>query len=84
MIKNNFNQEELKEALSKLYGEEASKVMHTILPGILMDFQKVLDRGPAQSEIYEEYRLEDGKGIIKVFGTKLTNEKMTVDRILII
>ena len=81
MIRRNFNIEDLELSLTKLYGVDGIKVMNTILPGIIMDFQKVLVDRDGSDEVTEEYRLEDGKGVIQVKGRRTPDGDMTIDGI---
>ena len=55
----------LEKELQKVYGQqEGSRVFRTVLPGILGDFLKMLAGVPTGTRVQEEYRLEDGKGVI--------------------
>ena len=61
----------LEEELKKCYGqEEGMRVYRTIIPGILGDFAKVIRQAPPGSIAREEYRLEDGRGIIYMTAKK--------------
>ena len=66
-----MNTENLIQKLNELYGEGSGmKVYMTIMPGILSDFQKMLASSPIGETVTEEYRLENGKGIIVLTGKR--------------
>ena len=54
-------------------------VCNTIMPGILADYNRMLDHAPVGKEISEEYRLGDGKGAIHVKGIRQHNGKISTD-----
>ena len=55
---------ELENELKTIYGEDASRVFRTILPGILMDFTNMINRAGPDADVREVYHLEDGKGAV--------------------
>ena len=59
------------EAINQLktwYGpDEGMRVWQTVMPGILADFNKMISAKPG-STVTEEYRLEDGRGVIILSG----------------
>lgn len=59
--------------LQERFGEkEGFRIFNTILPGIMADFNNMLKAVGLGTEVSEEYRLEDGSGIIKVTGKRLS------------
>ena len=61
--------DEIVRELDLVYGPgKGLKTYNTIMPGILSDFNNMLKKTPVGEEISEEYRFEDGKGIIQVKG----------------
>ena len=66
--------------LDQIYGPgRGFSVCNTIMPGILADFNKMLKNAPVDREISEEYRLEDGKGVIHVKGIRQNDGKISTD-----
>ena len=53
---------ELENELKTIYGSDASRVFRTILPGILMDFTRMINAAGPNAAVQETYHLEDGKG----------------------
>ena len=52
------------------YGpQEGMKVYLTVIPGIMADFNRMLDCRPGEM-VSEAYKLEDGKGTIILSGRK--------------
>ena len=67
------------EQLESLYGQgKGFKVYTTIMPGILADFNKMLNAAPAGKEVTEEYHLEDGKGVIIMSGRRTSDGQITM------
>ena len=63
--------EVLKKELSGIYGPaEGMRKTMVMTPGILADFQGMLDRAAAGRRITEEYKVEDGKCRIVLGGIK--------------
>lgn len=50
--------------LKTIYGSDASRVFRTILPGILMDFTRMINQAGPDAAVREVYHLEDGKGAV--------------------
>ena len=72
--------EDLIRQLDNLYGPgKGFKVYTTIMPGILADFKKMLDRTPVGEEISEEYHLEDGKGVIHLHGHRSPDGEVSIE-----
>ena len=66
--------------LDQIYGPgRGFSVCNTIMPGILSDFNRMLDQTTVGKEFSEEYRLEDGKGTIHVKGTRQRDGKISTD-----
>ena len=62
---------ELERELQKCYGiREGSRVYRTVIPGILVDFLGMLKKAGVNEEVREEYRLEDGRGTIRLSARK--------------
>ena len=58
---------ELERELKACYGErEGHRVYQTIMPGILGDFLRMVTASRTGSMVQEAYRLEDGKGEIRL------------------
>ena len=75
-----MNTENLIQKLNELYGERSGmKVYMTIMPGILSDFQKMLSSSTIGETVTEEYRLEDGKGIIVMAGKRDASGNVSID-----
>ena len=75
-----MNTENLIQKLNALYGEGSGmKVYTTIMPGILSDFQKMLVSSAIGETVTEEYRLEDGKGIIALTGKRDASGNVSID-----
>ena len=65
----------LEKELQRVYGTvEGSRVLRTVMPGILADFLKMYKKAAAGSTVREEYRLEDGKGTIVLTAEKTGSE----------
>ncbi len=64
---------ELEQELKTIYGEDASRVFRTILPGILMDFTRMINRAGPDADVREVYHLEDGKGAVVLFCRKTSS-----------
>lgn len=65
----------LEKELQRVYGTvEGSRVLRTVMPGILADFLKMYKKAAAGSTVREEYRLEDGKGTIVLAAEKTGGE----------
>lgn len=61
----------LKEQLQKRYGvKEGMRIYLAIVPGILVDFKKVLKEKAPGEIISETYRFEDDDGAVIVTGSK--------------
>ncbi|MCR5451023.1 MAG: hypothetical protein K6F00_00180 [Lachnospiraceae bacterium] len=69
----------LKELQEKFGKSEGLRIFNTILPGIMGDFNKMLEKAGTNMLVTEEYRLEDGSGVIKVKGKKNANGEITVE-----
>ena len=66
--------DEIIRGLELVYGSgKGLKTYNVIMPGILSDFNNMLKKAPIGEEISEEYRLEDGKGVIRVKGHRKGN-----------
>lgn len=58
--------------LDSIYGNgRGVEVYTTIMPGIISDFNKMLEKAGKGESVSEQYNLEDRRGIIKVTGNKL-------------
>ena len=55
---------ELENELKTIYGEDGPRVFRTILPGILMDFTRMINAAGPDAPVQEIYHLEDGKGAV--------------------
>ena len=55
---------ELENELKTIYGEDGPRVFRTILPGILMDFTRMINQAGPDAAVWEVYHLEDGKGAV--------------------
>ena len=63
--------EVLKKEFSKIYGpEEGLRKTLVMTPGILADFQKMLDKAAVGAEVSEEYRADDGACKIVLRGVR--------------
>ncbi len=79
-----MNMAKLTAGLEKLYGPgEGTRICMTILPGILADFRKVLLRAAPGADTAEDYLLEDGKGTVRVTGTRRPDGTFLMDAELI-
>jgi hypothetical protein len=64
--------DEFLEECKKAYGEaEGFRIYTTILPGILGDFRKMLTLAKLNTEVSEEYKIDDGKRSVKLTGKRL-------------
>ena len=61
---------ELENELKTIYGSDAARVFRTILPGILMDFTKMINAAGPDADVREVYHLEDGKGAVALHCRK--------------
>lgn len=69
--KNIMNSEKVLSALKTIYGDsEGIRVYMTVMPGIMADFNKMLDKAKTGEEVREEYILEDRKARIILHGHK--------------
>lgn len=76
-------------AFAAVYGEKKSRaVCDAVIPGVLGDFRRMLDRAKPGAPVRETYRLDDKKGDICLEGrrtaegrrlTKLTVAGIPVD-----
>ena len=65
--------------LDVMYGKRnGAKVLMTILPGTLTDFQKMLAATAPGKTISEEYRLEDGKGTLTLSGFRTASGSVEI------
>ena len=75
-----MNTQKVIEDLDRIYTKgEGMKVYTAIMPGILGDFDRMLKGAPAGKSLTEEYRLEDGKGVLYVTGRRLANGQVEMD-----
>ena len=59
------------EECKKAYGEaEGFRIYTTILPGILGDFQKMLRAAKPDTEVSEEYKIDDGSRSVRLTGKR--------------
>ena len=66
--------EELLADLQEAYGKtEGLRLFNTVIPGIMGDFNKMLRKSRAGEWIAEEYRLDDGRGVIIVEWSRTAN-----------
>ena len=66
--------------LDGIYGEGRGKEIYSvIMPGIMADFQKLLNRAGVGKEVSEEYGLEDGKGIVSLTGRRNADGSITAE-----
>lgn len=64
----------------KRYGSaEAMRVYLTVIPPVIADFKGMLEQSVPGTELTEEYRLEDGKGTIRLTGSRRTDGTKHVD-----
>lgn len=64
--------DEFLEECKKAYGKtEGFRIYTTILPGILGDFKKMLRFAKLNTEVSEEYKIDDGKRSVKLTGKRL-------------
>ena len=67
----------LQEELGRVYGtQEGMRISWTVMPGILADFRKMLDKAPAGRTVREEYRMEDGRISLRLEGRALATGSM--------
>lgn len=63
--------DEFLEECKKAYGEaEGFRIYTTILPGILGDFKKMLRLAKLDTEVSEEYKIDDGTRSVKLTGKR--------------
>lgn len=56
-------------AFEKVYGPKVGRQKcFTVLPGVLADFQKMTAAAAPGHRVREEYRLDDGRGILILTG----------------
>ncbi len=71
--------EEIIKQLENIYGPgKGLHVFNTIMPGILADFHKMLESAPHGKEIFEEYRLEDGKASVILKGKRSSKPQISI------
>ena len=63
-------QELLLELQQRFGNAEGLRIFNTILPGIMGDFNSMLKISGIGVTVSEEYRLEDGSGVIRVQGKR--------------
>lgn len=64
-----MNPQTLLNEFIKLYGSaDGTRIFHTIMPGVLSDFSKMLSAGKPGETIREEYTLEDRKATLVLTG----------------
>ena len=74
-----INAMEVIKKLDGWYGPgQGFSVYTTIMPGILRDFNQMLQENPGQT-VQEEYRLEDGKGSLFLSGRLLKNGEQEIE-----
>ncbi len=57
-------------AFGMIYGPgEGSRICMTVLPGVLKDFQGMIRSAAPGVPVREEYRLEDQKALLVLYGT---------------
>ncbi len=65
--------------LDDIYGPgKGMKIYMNIMPGILADFDKMLKESKGAG-VTEEYRLEDGKGVLYVTGKRSANGQTDIE-----
>ena len=78
-----MNIPQLKEAFNRIYGpDRGEKICYTVLPGVLSDFNRMLNKEKPGVMISEEYRLEDGKSLLILEGQKDVSGKVQIDAVL--
>lgn len=76
--------DELLEECKKTYGEaEGLRIFSTIMPGILGDFTKMLRQAGIDTDINEEYKIDDGIHIVKLSGKRHSDGRMEMHAHLI-
>lgn len=76
--------DEFLEECKKAYGEaEGFRIYTTILPGILGDFRKMLTLAKLNTEVSEEYKIDDGKRSVKLTGKRLPDGNLEMHAHLI-
>ena len=64
--------ETLLSELKERYGQtEGIRLFNTVMPGIIGDFNNMLKKNGVGKTISEEYRLDDGSGVIIINGCRL-------------
>gem|GEM_PF-2169471 len=62
--------EEIVKELTHRYGSaEGSRIFMTVMPSVLADFNRMLEKTSGGKQIRETYRLEDGKGTLELKGS---------------
>ena len=65
--------------LDEIYGlGKGMDIYMKIMPGILADFDRMLSKAKG-AQTMEEYRLEDGKGVLYVTGKRSANGQTDID-----
>ena len=68
--------------LSKIYGlQEGLRMAGTVIPGIMNDFNQMLERSQCGETVREEYRLEDGRARVFVTGRRTDGNSICYERI---
>ena len=74
----------LKEQLIKHYGsKEGMRIYLAIVPGILSDFKKMLNKAAPGEQVKETYRFEDENAGVEVTGSKNAAGKMQMEAHLV-
>ena len=69
----------LQELQDRFGHREGLRIFNVIMPGIMGDFNRMLKKAAAGSPVFEEYRLEDGSGVIRMKGTRGADGKVSVE-----
>ncbi len=60
--------------LDGIYGKGRGFEIYTnIMPGILVDFEKMVKKSATGTKISERYRTEDGRAVLTVTGSRSKN-----------
>lgn len=63
-------------ALIPFYGlKESGRISSVIVPSILRDFRKCMDREKPGNKVKESYHLDDGKTVIGLTGSRQLNAR---------
>lgn len=63
--------ENARKAFQTVYGEEKGRaVCGAVIPGVMGDFRKMLEKAPAGAPVAEDYRTDDGKTDIHIEGRR--------------